>query len=142
MSTEENTALVRRVFEEVFNRRHAGAIDELIAPNYINHDIPAPAPGIEGFKQIHALFLTAFPDIHITIEDELSEGDKVATRGYFTGTHLGEFQGIPPTGRRIRVPYIDLWRVENGKLVENWVQLDRLGMLQQLGVIPAPGQAG
>jgi len=139
---DQNKAIVRRLFEEAFNKRNAGVINELLAANYVNHDFPAPAPGAEGFRQVNALFLTAFPDMHVTFEEELAEGNMVITRGYFTGTHKGEFQGVPPTGKQIKVKYIDIWRVENGKLVENWVQMDQLGLLQQLGVVPTPGQAG
>jgi len=139
LSTEQNKALVRRIFEEGFNQNKPGVFDELIAPNYVNYDFPMPAPGLEGFKMVAGLFLTAFPDLHQTVEDELAEGDKVITRGYLTGTHKGDFQGIPPTGKQIKMKYIDIWRIANGKGVENWVQLDMMGMMQQLGVIPAPG---
>lgn len=138
MSTETNKAVVRRIFEEGFNQNKPSVWDELIAPTYVNHDLPAPAPGSEGFKIVAGMFTAAFPDLHVTLEDELAEGDRVATRGYFTGTHKGTFQGIPPTGKPIKVPYIDIWRLENGKAVENWVQMDQMGLMQQLGVIPAP----
>ena len=84
------------------------------------------------------MFRAAFPDLHVTLEDVFGEGDKVATRGYFTGTHQGEFNGIPATGKQVKVSYIDLWRLENGKAVDNWVQMDMIGLMQQLGVIPAP----
>lgn len=141
MSTlqEQNKALVRRIFEEGINQNKQGIFDELIAPSYVNHDIPAPTPGLDGFKMVIGMFLAAFPDMRVTIEEELAEGNKIITRGYFTGTHKGDFQGIPPTGKQIKVKYIDIWLVENGKLVENWVRLDELGMMQQLGVIPTPG---
>ncbi|HKY54458.1 MAG TPA: ester cyclase [Anaerolineales bacterium] len=139
MSTEENKNLVRRIFEEGLNQNKPLVFDELIAPSYVNHDFPAPSPGLEGFKMVIGVFRAAFPDMHVTLEEELAEGDKVITRGYFTGTHKGDFQGIPPTGKQIKVKYIDVWRVENGKLVENWVQMDQLGLMQQLGVIPTPG---
>ena len=142
MSTEQNKALVRRIFEEGLNQNKPAVFDELIAPSYVNHDLPAPAPGVEGFKMVIGLFLSAFPDMRVTLEEELAEGNMVTTRGYFTGTHKGDFQGIPPTGKQVNVKYIDIWRVENGKLVENWVRLDELGMMQQLGIIPAPGQGG
>ena len=143
MSTlqEQNKALVRRIFEEGLNQNKPVVFDELIAPSYVNYDLPAPTPGPEGFKMIIGLFRAAFPDMRVTIEEELAEGNKVTTRGYFTGMHNGDFQGIPPTGKQIKVKYIDIWRVENGKLVENWVQMDQLGLMQQLGVIPAPGMA-
>ena len=141
MSTlqEQNKSLVRRVFEEGINQNKQGVFDELIALSYVNHDIPAPAPGLQGFKMVIGMFLAAFPDMRVTIEEELAEGSKVITRGYFTGTHQGDFQGIPPTGKQIKVKYIDIWLVENGKLMENWVRLDELGLMQQLGVIPTPG---
>jgi len=141
MSTlqEQNKSLVRRVFEEGINQNKQGVFDELIALSYVNHDIPAPTPGLQGFKMVIGMFLAAFPDMRVTIEEELAEGSKVITRGYFTGTHQGDFQGIPPTGKQIKVKYIDIWLVENGKLMENWVRLDELGLMQQLGVIPTPG---
>jgi predicted ester cyclase len=138
MSTETNKALVRRIFEEGLNQNKPGVFDELIAPNYVNHNFPAPAPGVEGFKQVIGVFLGGFPDMRITIEADLAEGDRVVTRGYFTGAHTGNFQGIPPTGKQVKINYIDIWRVENGKCVENWVQMDQVGLMQQLGVMPTP----
>jgi predicted ester cyclase len=138
MSTEHNKALVRRVFEEAMNHNKPDVYNEVIAADYVNYDFPTPTPGLEGFKSVDAMFKAAFPDFHVTIEDELAEGDRVASRGYFTGTHTGEFMGIPPTGKSIKVSYIDIWTVEGGKLKENWVQMDMLGLMQQLGVIPAP----
>lgn len=137
MSTEINKNNVRRVFEEGINQRSIAVLDELLAPDYINHNMPTPMPGPEGLKAVLGVFLTAFPDFHVTVEEVLGEGDKVVSQGYFTGVHQSDFQGIPPTGRHVKVGYIDLWRVENGKLVENWVQLDMMGLMQQLGVIPA-----
>jgi predicted ester cyclase len=107
----------------------------------VNYNFPAPAPGPEGFKQVMGMFFQAFPDVHETAEDIIAEGDRVAVRGYFTGTHNGEFMNIPATGKQIKVAYIAMYRLENGKVVENWVQMDLLGMMQQLGVIPTPEQA-
>jgi predicted ester cyclase len=138
MSTESNKALIRRGFEEGINQKQLNLFDELIAPNYVNYSLPAPAPGPEGFKMVVGMFLAAFPDMCVIIEEEVAEGDRVATRGYFTGTHLGDFNGIPPTGKPIHVAYIDIWRVENGQAVENWVQMDMVGLMQQLGVMPQP----
>jgi predicted ester cyclase len=139
--TEANKARLRRGFEEGMNQKKLDVFDELLAPNYVNYNMLAPAPGPAGFKQVMQMFLTAFPDMHITIEDEFGEGDKVGTRGYFTGTHQGEFMGIPATNKPVKVAYIDLWRMENGLCVENWVQMDMLGLMQQLGVVPPSGQA-
>jgi steroid delta-isomerase-like uncharacterized protein len=138
MSTEQNKALLRRGFEEGINKGNMSVFEELIAPNYMNYNFPAPTPGPEGFKLVIAMFRGAFPDLHVTIEDMCAEGNKVATRGYFTGTQKGEFQGIPPTGKQVKVTYMDIWRIENGKFVENWVQMDMVGLMQQLGVIPPP----
>ena len=111
--------------------------DEVISADYINHDMPAPAPGPEGFKQVIGMFRAAFPDLHVTVEDVIGEGDKVATRGTMRGTHQGEFMCIPAGGNRIEVPYTDIWRVEDGKGVENWVQMDMVGLMRQTGAIPA-----
>ena len=102
MSLEENKALVRRIFEEGFNQNKPEVFDELIAPNYVNHDFPTPAPGPEGIKTIARMFLAAFPDQRATIEEEFAEGDTVITRAYFTSTYQGDFQGIAPTGSRSR----------------------------------------
>ncbi len=141
MSTEQNKTIVRRIFDEIVNKGNLGVADELLAADYVNHDFPAPAPGAEGFKLVTTMFRSAFPDIVVTLEDEVAEGDKVVTRGVFAGTHTGEFMGIPATGRKVTIKYLDIWRLENGKAKENWVQMDLLGLMQQLGVIPAPGQA-
>jgi len=138
MSTESNKTVIRRGFEEGINQGNLAVFDEVIAPNYVNHNFPTPVPGPEGFKQVLGMFLAGFPDLRVTLEDVLAEGDKVATRGIFTGTHRGEFNGIPATGKTVTVSYSDVWRVENGKAVENWVQMDMMGLLQQLGVIPTP----
>ena len=143
MSTEENKALVRRIFEEGLNQNKPGVFDELIASDFVIYD---PPPGIppdrEGFRQLIETFRNSFPDLHVTFEAEFADGDYVIHRGYGTGTHTGEFQGIPPTGKQFKINIIHIWRVANGKAVENWVQMDMLGLMQQLGVIPAPGQSG
>jgi steroid delta-isomerase-like uncharacterized protein len=139
MSTEANKALVRRMFEEGMNANNPSVFDEVIGASYVNHDMPAPTPGPEGFKQVIGAFRAAFPDMRAAVEDMVAEGDRVVSRGHFTGTHRGAFMGLPATGKQVRVAYIDVWRVEDGKLVENWVRLDMLGMMQQLGAVPAPG---
>jgi predicted ester cyclase len=141
MSTETNKTIIRRIFEEGLNQDKPSVLDELIAPTYVNHDLPAPAPGSEGFKMVVGMFKNGFPDLRVTIEGAVAEGDRVATRGYFSGTHKGEFNGIPATGKSVKVTYLDIWRLENGKAVENWVQMDMMGLMQQLGVMPAPAQA-
>ena len=140
MSTEANKSVVRRGFEQGMNERNLGVFDEILAPSYVNHDMPTPAPGPAGMKQVLTMFTEAFPDMQITLHDVLGEGDKVVTRGSWKGTHKGPFMGIPATGKQVDVKFIDMWRIESGKAVENWVQMDMLGLMQQLGVVPAPGQ--
>ena len=139
-SIEENKAMTRRIFE-VFNTGNLALADELIATNVVDHQAPPGIePGLAGFKQIVTMFRTAFPDIQMTIEDIIAEGDKVVTRSTMRGTHQGEFMGIPPTGKQFTATAIDIVRFAGGKGVEHWGNSDDLGMLQQLGVIPTPGQ--
>ncbi len=142
MSTEENKALSRRLIEEVWNQGNLAVIDELTAPNYVDHDPTRPIHGPEGMKQFVSMYLTAYPDTHFTIEDQIAEGDRVVTRWTARGTHKGPLMGIPPTGKQVTVAGISIDRVVNGKLVEDWSSYDALGMMQQLGVVPAPGQPG
>ena len=136
MSTEENKAIIRRLPEDGINVGDERVIDELIAPTFMSReDGSMRALGIEGFKEIVAMFRTAFPDGRFVIEDIIAEGDKVVTWAYFTGTHQGPLEELPPTGRRVRVKDVDLYRLEDGKVVESWAHLDQPGMLQQLGVM-------
>ena len=140
--TEDNKALNRRFVEEVINEGNLDAIDELLDPGVVDHAAPPGVPtGREGAKQFFAIVRSAFPDLHHTIEDMIAEGDKVVMRSTWSGTHQGEFMGIPATGRRVRVSAIDISRVADGRIVEHWEQSDALGLMQQLGVIPPPEQA-
>ena len=142
MSTDSNKALVRRLVDEVQNRGIIAAVDEIAAPTFVNHSAPPGMPSNrEGVKQITLLFRRAFPDGAMTVEDMIAEGDTVATRKTFRGTHQGEFMGIPPTGRRVAIELIDIVRVVDGRVVEHWNVVDNLGLLQQLGVLPPPRQA-
>ena len=140
MSTDYSSH-VRRMFDEVINNKNLDAIDELVAPSFMNHSMPMPEPGPAGFRQVISAFTTAFPDMRVDIDDVIVDGDRVATRGTMTGTHDGEFNGIPATGRSVNIPYIDVWRFDGDKAVENWVTMDMLGMMQQLGVVPEPSQS-
>src|SRR3989449_7959196 len=140
-STQTNQASVRRFYDEVFNKKNRAAIDEFIAPNQVDHAAPPGTPGgLEGAKQTLTMYLTAFPDLYFTVEDIIAEGDKVVTRLTARGTQQGEFMGIPPTGKHATVTAIDINRFAGGKSVEHWLNMDTLGLLQQLGAIPAPGQ--
>jgi steroid delta-isomerase-like uncharacterized protein len=140
MSTEENKALVRREYEQGVNQGDFDVRNEALASNYVGHfsGLP-PIQGIEAFKQFTSAFFTAFPDLQTTIEDLIAEGDKVAVRQTWRGTHTGNFQGIPPTGKQVTFSSLEVYRVIGGKLAEEWVELDMLGLLQQLGVIPPMG---
>ena len=142
MSPEENKAIVRRIPEEVFNQGNLDVADEVLTSDFIEHaQLPPGIPsGIPGFKQFVTALRAAFPDFHYTIEDEIAEGDKVAVHLTAHGTQQGDFLGIPATGKQATWTEIHICRMDNGKLVEHWVNQDQLGMLQQLGVIPIPGQ--
>jgi predicted ester cyclase len=135
--SRKNKERLRRLFEEGMNRGNAAVIDELVDEQYVNHDFPLPLKGADGFKQIVAIFKGGFPDIQVTIEDEFEDGDMVGSRGTFTGTHDGEFMGIPATSKPVTIKYLDLWRVKDGKFHETWVQMDMMGLMQQIGVVPA-----
>jgi len=140
MQTETNTTVASRWYEEVFNAGNLALIDELFAPNFVDHDPSNPLPGLEGVRQLVSMYRGAFPDLHLTIEDEITEGDKVVTRFTGRGTHKGPLMGIPPTGKRVTITAIDILRFEHGRIAEHWGNQDLLGMMRQLGVIPAPGQ--
>ena len=137
MGASENQQIVKDMFERAINQRDETVFDELIAPSYVNYDMPMPEPGPAGLRALMGGFFAAFPDMRIVIEQTLGEGDLVCTRGYFEGTHDGDFMGVPATGNKVNVKYTDVWRLEDGKAVENWVRLDMLGLMQQLGVVPA-----
>jgi steroid delta-isomerase-like uncharacterized protein len=141
--SEENKTLVRRSFEEVFNQGNLDAVEEIFASDYVLHDPTSPEEirGTEGMKQYVSMYRTAFPDLQQTIEDQFAEGEKVATRLTGRGTHQGELMGIPPTGNRVEAPGIVINRISSGKIAESWANYDAMGMMQQLGVIPAPGQS-
>ena len=140
MSAEENKALVRRFVEEVQSAGNIDAVDELCSPEFVNHSAPPGVPSnCEGVKQLTAMFRRAFPDSYFTVEEMIAEGDKVVTRKTFHGTHEGEFMGIPPTGRGVSMGLIDIVRVSEGRVVEHWSMGDNLGLMQQLGIVPQPG---
>ena len=143
MSTEENKAIVRRDWEETWNKGNLDTVDEIFATTYVGHFLsPEFPPDLEGYKQFINSYRTAFPDIHITIEDEIAEGDKVVTRFTSRGTHKGELMGIAPTGEQVTVTGISIFRIAGGKIVEDWTEFDAVGMLQQLGVMPPSEEAG
>jgi deazaflavin-dependent oxidoreductase (nitroreductase family) len=138
MSTEDNKALVRRFYEEGVH--NPALFDELLAPTYVLH-LPGSPPiaGIEQAKQLMVAYTSGFPDLQLTTEDMVAEGDKVAIRNTWRGTHQGAFQGLPPTGKHVTFTGSDIFRFVGGKIAEQWADLDALGLMQQLGAIPAIG---
>ena len=144
MSVEENKAMIRRFYEEIWNKGDMAAADELIASNVVDHDQDPEyvVRGPESFKRIAASVRTTFPDIHFTVEDEVAEGDKVAIRWTMRGTHEGEFMGVPGTGKQVTGAGMHFFRVAGAKIAEIWVNRDELGMMRQLGVVPPMGERG
>ena len=133
----QNAALSRRIFEDVWNRKNLGAIDDLMSADYVHHDPSSPAvpSGVDGYKQFVNSYMNAFPDAHFTIEDAFTDGQNEVTRWTVVGTHEGELAGIPRTGRRFFVTGITIARLANGKIAESWNNWDALGLMQQLGVV-------
>ena len=134
MPTEENKVLSRRVIEEIFNKQNLALADELIDANFIDHGMGFKGP--EGFKQFVTTFISGFPDIRLTIDDMVAEGDKVAMRLTARGTHKGDLMGIAPTGKQVTMSGILIQRIAGNKMAEGWLVNDNLGMMQQLGVVP------
>ena len=137
MSSEDNKAIARRYIEELFNQKNLATVDELNTPDFVLHNDATTLQGLESYKQFLSMYLTAFPDLHMTIEDMIAEGDIVAERVTIRGTHKGDLMGIPPTGKQATIPAIYIVRFANGKGVEVWANTDILGLLLQLGVVPS-----
>jgi len=144
MSIEENKAQFRRTYEELFNRGNLAVAEEVIAPDFINHEVP---PGMnnrgpESAREVVVMLRTAFPDLHIIIEEIVAEGDTVVGRVTMSGTHKGSYMGIAPTGRAMRQAHAHFVRFKDGKGVEHRAVRDDLGLMQQLGVIPSREPGG
>jgi predicted ester cyclase len=138
MDLEANKQLCRDYFK-AFLARDTGWMAEHIAPTFVRHDpgLPFEVRGPAGVAQLHDALLPAFPDMQVPFEDFVAEGDKVLVRLRVTGTHTGPFGDMAPTGRAIDIAVLDLFQVRDGVLVEHWALLDNLGMLKQLGALPA-----
>jgi steroid delta-isomerase-like uncharacterized protein len=137
--TERNKAVVRRFIEEVQNKKNMDVFDELNADDFVNLSAPPGMPADKaGGKMYLGGFLSAFPDSQVTIDDMIAEGDRVATKKTFTGTHTGEFMGIPASGNRVTLQFVDILRLRDGRIIEHWLSMDQLSFMQQLGVIPTP----
>jgi len=140
VNTDDNKAVIRKMYTAVDAHEVDVIEQELLDPAYQFRFDSMPLMDRAGAAQFFRAFVAGFPNISLTIEDMIAEGDRVVLRQTYRGTHQGEMMGIPPTGRPVTLTAIDIVRVADGKLAEHWSNNDQLGMLQQLGVIPAPGQ--
>ena len=141
--SEENKALARRYMDEVFNKGNMGFIDGALASNYVVHDPNSPeetSSGPEGAKRFVEMYRNAFPDLKLTVEDLIAEGDMVVTRWTARGTHQGDLMGIPPSGNRVKVTGISIDRIEGGRIEESWSSYDALGLMQQTGAVSSAEQ--
>jgi steroid delta-isomerase-like uncharacterized protein len=140
---EENKILVRLLLEDDISKGDVAVAERIIAPDFYDHtNPPGMQHGLEGHKAIVALFRAAFPDQWWQIEDLIAEGDRVVARTTMRGTHLGDFFGIPPTGRQVTVSGMHILRIAGGRIAEHWGTNDDLGLMRQLGAIPEPSLVG
>ena len=141
--SEQNKKIERRLLEEVYGNGNLDLIDDLVATDFVGHGTSTDGgdQGRDAYRAFVVAMRTAFPDLHFTIEHQIAEGDKVVTRFRAEGTHLGPFQGMPPTGKKGELSGTIIDRVAGGQVVECWSNTDDLGLLQQLGAIPAPAPA-
>jgi steroid delta-isomerase-like uncharacterized protein len=136
MAETDHKRLADQVWDEVWHQGNLDRIDELFALDFVRHDPGRELRGIAQNRQFIAGQRAAFPDGRFTVEDHFEAGNKIAIRYRFEGTHSGPFQGMPPSGKRVTYSAILIYRIENGKIAEQWTELDLLGMLRQLGVVP------
>jgi steroid delta-isomerase-like uncharacterized protein len=141
--SESNKTVIRRLFEEVWNKGNLPVADELFAQNYSHHDSSTPefGRGPESEKKRATLYRTAFPDVRLTIEDIIAEGETVTARWSCKGTHKGDLSGIAATGKQFTISGISVTRFASVKMVDAWVNWDALGLMQQLGVVAEIGKA-
>jgi predicted ester cyclase len=132
------TRILETVYEEALNKGNLDALDAVFAPDYTDHGPFGEVPGLDAFKGMIAMWRQAFPDLHYTYSDVVQDGDRAAWRSHMTGTQLGDLPGIPATGKRVELETIDMGTSRDGQAVEHWSVMDRLSMLEQLGLVPAP----
>lgn len=130
--SDANKALIRRNFEAIWSQGNLAVADEILAPDYVGHiaTLPEPVRGVEAFKQLIAMYHCSFPDTRFEVQDQIAEGNKVASRWIAYGTHRGEFMGIAPSGQAMHVTGMSFHRIENGRIQESWDDWDALSMLQ------------
>lgn len=134
--SQQNKALARRIFEEMESKGNLAVADETFASDFVNHTPFGEHHGPEGAKQFVTMLRSAFPDLHSTVEDQVAEGDKVATRFTTHGTHKGELNGIPASGNTMEITGIVISRFANGKIIEQWGNPDVFGLMRQIGAVP------
>ena len=135
--SEAHKALMKRFVDDYQTGNNQAVLYELVSPEFVDHAaVPGLPPGIEGVRTLFDAFHAAFSGFRAEIHDQVAEGDKVATRKSFHGRHDGDFMGIPPTGRDVRIDLIDIVRIADGRIVEHWNVVDQLGLMRQLGALP------
>jgi predicted SnoaL-like aldol condensation-catalyzing enzyme len=138
MTIEQNKALVRRVIDEVFVKNSADAVDELVATDFVPHSWPGVGPGREPLKQAQQRISMGLADVSMAIEDVIGEDDKVVVRLSSHARQVGEFMGMPASGKEYTIPEIHIFRIRDGMVAEHWLQMDTLGLMTQLGALPTP----
>lgn len=138
MSLQDNKSTVCRFVEQVENQHDLAAIDDLLSTDFVDHSGLSNPPNRDGAKMFFSAIFNAYPDVRFTIRQQLAEGDQVVTYKTFEGTHQGDFMGIPPTGKQVKIDLIDIFTVNEGKITAHWTVVDMLGMMQQIGVVPGP----
>lgn len=137
MHPEQNKAVVRHFVEAVQCQHDLSAIDSVFDHEFIDHSGMADPPTREGLRRLFGMMFAAFPDLHVTIRQQIAEGDKVVTHKIFRGTHRGPFMGVPPTNREVTFEVIDIVTVLSGRMTEHWMVGDMLGLMQQIAAVPA-----
>jgi steroid delta-isomerase-like uncharacterized protein len=137
MPAQDNEAAVRRFYDEVINGRNVEIVDELLTADSVDHTFGSQ--GVEASKQFFGMLFQAFPDLRVEVHDVIAEGELAAARVTYSGSHEGEFIGIPATGRQARVSGVDFFRMQDGRQAEHWGGPDMASLLQQLGVMSPPG---
>jgi steroid delta-isomerase-like uncharacterized protein len=142
MTAEENIATMQRLVDEVIVGKQLSLIDELFAPDFIEHEtLPGLPTGADGARAIFNMLHTGFPDLSVTVEQIMAQDDRVMFYMTWRGTHTGEFMGIPPTGKSAEWEVFDLVRLEDGKLAEHWGVIDQMKVMASLGLLPEPSAA-
>jgi steroid delta-isomerase-like uncharacterized protein len=134
--SQQNKTLARRWFEDLFSRGDLDAANEILSADFVDHLSHEDERGLEELRRYVTVYRAAFPDIQDTVVDIVAEGDKVIVRWTSRGTHQGEFMGIAPTGRHVTFTGMRLFRIAENKIAESWVNIDQLGLLEQLGAVP------